>query len=146
MGFSSLVVLCSASYRWYLLQGSNNGCIGKFQFFVNLPFFNTFQHGIANYQSFLFLVYRHCCLYDLVAWVAAFISDCNRLFPELLLKLLSIFSNGAYLLRVTRSMSLSILLLLSILFLFNFDFFVGVMKELLSWESMFSFCRFKLLW
>ena len=67
LGFSLLAVLRSTSYRWYLLQG-NNGCTSKFQFFVNLPSFNTFHHRIANYQNFselsFFLVYSHC-LFDL---------------------------------------------------------------------------------
>ena len=71
-------------------------------------------------RAFLFSCLRP--LLFIWSWVAAFTSDCNRLSPELLLKLSSIFSNSAYLLRVTKPM-LSFLLLLSTCFLFDFDFF-----------------------
>ena len=119
-----------------------NGYIGKFQFFVNLPSFNTFRHGIANYQSFFFL---STAIVVYLISVAAFIYDCNRLSPELLLKLSSIFSNGPYLLRSQNQCHYLFYYFYQFLFIW-FWFCVGVMKQLLSWESIFSFCRFKLFW
>ena len=80
------------------------------------------------------------------SWVAAFISDCNRLSPELLLKLSFIFSNGAFIIHYLSQNQCPYLFYYFYRYSFNLIliFFVGLMKELLSWDSIFSFCCFEL--
>ena len=70
---------------------------------VNLNFL-LIMHLLMPFpmESPIIRAFLFSCLRSLLfiwSWVAAFTSDCNRLSPELLLKLSSIFSNGAYLLR-----------------------------------------------
>ena len=82
------------------------------------------------------------------SWLAVFIFDCNKLSTELLLKLSSIFSTGASLMRVTKSMQNQChYLFYYFYFIYYFillKLFVSVIKELSSWRSIFRFCRFKL--